>query len=161
MAGAQATDDDVDRIRELLAELAMPAPAQEVHAGIGHDHGRDHRRGRGLEDIVANPCHRPEREQRPDADDRRKPPQADGQARLQDEPVERQDREPIEAAGGQPALPAQLNEHAFAVGLILQQPQPAIDATAVGGGREAQQIRRFHEQHGGCRREHIDQIGGI
>ena len=139
----------------------MPAPTQEVQPDVGQHPGRDQRRGRGLEDIVAQPRHGAEREQRPDADEHRKPPKADGQAGLQNETVERQDRQPVEAAGGQPALPAQLNEHAFAVGLILQEPQPAIDAAAVGGGREAQQIHRFDEQHCGRSREQIDQIGGI
>jgi hypothetical protein len=137
------------------------AVSRSAQPEIGHEHGGDQRHRRGLEDIVANPRRGTEREQRPDPDDGRQPTQAHGQARLQDEPVERQDRQAIEAARGQPALAAELDQHALAIGLVLEQPQPAIDAAAVGGGREAQQIDRLHEQHRGGRREQIDHIGRI
>jgi hypothetical protein len=57
----------------------MPAPAQEVQPEIRHDHSADQGGGRGLEDVVANPRHGAEPEQRPDTDDRCQTPEPDGQ----------------------------------------------------------------------------------
>ena len=42
--------------------------------------------------------------------------EADGEPGLQDQPVERDEAEPVIAARGQPALAPQLDQHAFAIG---------------------------------------------
>ena len=46
---------------------------------------------------------------------------AELQAGLQDQPVERDQRQPVVAGRGQAALAAQLHQHALAVGLVVQQ----------------------------------------
>ncbi len=46
--------------------------------------------------------------------------EADGEAGLQDQPVERDQAEPVIAAAGQAALAPQLDQHAFPVGAVLR-----------------------------------------
>ena len=85
-----------------------------------------------LEQIAAYDHAGAEREQRADRDETAELADAERQAGLQDQPVERDQRQPIVAVAGQPALAAQLDQHALAVGLVLQQLEAAIDVLAVG-----------------------------
>ena len=52
----------------------------------------------------------------------------------------------VVAAAGQAALLAQLHQDVLAVGLVLEQLQPAVDVVAIGGAGEEQQIDALDEQ---------------
>jgi hypothetical protein len=80
---------------------------------------------------------------------------------VQDQPVERDEPDPVIAFAGQPALAAQLDQHGLAVGAILRNGEPSVDPAAVGRRREEQQIERLDRESGGERDEQPDQIDRI
>jgi hypothetical protein len=84
-----------------------------------------------------------------------------GQAGLQDQPVERHQGQPEIAGGGQAALTAKLDQHAFAIGLAVQQLQATVDVLAIGARGEEQQIDSFDEQPGRQRDEQIDHVDRV
>ena len=65
------------------------------------------------------------------------------------------------AAAGQPALAPQLDQDVFAVRLVLEQLEPAVDVLAVGRAGEEQQIDAFDEQRRRGRHEQVDQIDRV
>ena len=73
----------------------------------------------GFHKAVAKHQRRGEREQARDGDDDEQPRQSERQAGLQNQPIERDQAEPVIAAAGQPAFAPQLDQHALAIGAVL------------------------------------------
>ena len=159
MAGAQAAHDDVERVGELRAELLLPPAALELeHQTAAAACSRTARTPSASSRSPRITIARPNANSAPHRDVDRELADAERQARLQDQPVERDQRQPVVAARLRPALAAQLHQHALAVGLVVHQPQAAVDVLAVGARVEEQQIDAFDEQPGRERREQIDHI---
>ena len=69
--------------------------------------------------------------------------------------------DPIIAFAGEPALAAQFDQHALAIGAVLGDRQPPIDPAAIGRRREEHQIKRLDREPRGQRDEQPDQIDRI
>ena len=138
MAGAQAAHDDIERIGELGAEFLLPPRAQHAQHEVRQHSRAEQSRQRRLDKTAARTPWSPTNA-RPltmaTMMTRRAKP--DGEARLQDQPVERDQIEPVIAAAGQPAFAPQFDQHAFAIGPVLRQHQPPVDLAAIGCRRKA------------------------
>ena len=127
MTGAQAAHDDVQRVGKLRAERLLPPAAHDLEdQAAAAACSRTARRQSASSQIAARDHQSAEGEQRADADVDRELADADGQAGLQDQPVERHQRQPVVAAAAQSALAAQLHQHALR--------DRARSPSAAGGG---------------------------
>src|SRR5476651_1801528 len=87
--------------------------------------------------------------------------QSKGQARLQHQPVEGDDRKLVIAAAGEAALAPKLDQYAFAVDLIVEQLQAPVDVLAIGPGGEAQEIDALKGKDRRGANKHIHQIDRV
>jgi hypothetical protein len=89
MAGAQAANDDIERIRELRAERLLWPAALDLEDQQREQGAAEQRRAERLQKVAARRHDEAESEQRDDHDINAKFGEADGHARLQDQAVER------------------------------------------------------------------------
>ncbi len=120
------------RVGELRAEPAVTAAAHELER---HEREQDaaaagdHRR---LEQVLPVPQRDGEYARGGEHVREQEARQPHGEAGLQHQAVERENRQAVEAARGQPALAPDLHQDAFAVGLAVDQAQAPVDAIAIG-----------------------------
>jgi hypothetical protein len=80
---------------------------------------------------------------------------------LQNQTVQRDQRQPVIAFGAQSTLAPELHQDGLAVGHAFHQGQPPVDVLAIRARGEEQQIDRLGEQARGERDEQIDQINRV
>src|ERR1019366_6413866 len=153
--------DDVDGVGELRGEFLLPPRAQEPEHHEGQHEAAEQRGDDGVQQAPLEHHGGRERPDHTDNDDQDQPSEADGQAGLQHELIETDERQPIFAAAGQPALAPQLHQHAFAVRLVVHHLEAAVDVMAVGRLVVEQQIDAFREHRRRDADQQIHQIDRI
>ena len=158
MTSAQRTDDDVDRVGKLGSEFLAPSSAQDPQPQKRPERAAEQGDACRVKNVAVHQHHPGEGERGEYGDINAKSADTDRKARLQDQAVQHLQRQAQIAVAGQSTLAAKLHQHAFAIGLTFHQIKPPVDALAIGGVGEEQQIDRLDEQDRRERREGIEHI---
>src|SRR5205085_11932863 len=161
MAGAQAPHDHVEGVGKLGAEPLLPPPAQDAQDQIGQNDAAEHGDQQRFEQIAAYDQTNGKRHHREQHVEQQQLLDAEREPGLQHELVDVDEAQAVVAARSEPALAPQLDEDIFAVGLVLEQLQAAIDVLAVGGAGKAQQVDSLDHQAGRGGNQDIDKIDRV
>ncbi len=97
----------------------------------------------------------------PEQDEEHQAAETDGKARLQQQLIEIDNRQPVVAAAGQTSFATQLHQHAFTVGFVRHHLEAAIDLLAVGGVAVDKQVDAFGKHRRREADEEVEQIDRI
>src|SRR5262245_28305245 len=161
MAGSQRSDDDVDGVRKLRAKFFLAAAAHDPQCERRQDDAAYKAdKGRLYQRAVKEQYGR-EHSHHSDQDEDNQTTETDGKPRLQQQLIEFDQWQPVIATAGQTALPSQLHEHAFAVGLVGHHLESAIDLFAIGRIAVDEQIHALGKHRRRKADEDVEQIDRI